>query len=121
MIQGFKACQYEYFAEKLCVEVEKLRNVFEKGAEEEVRRQIMEAKSHYDRSFEPNKDKPEDFSHKLNRTKINQIQTTLNKISNQKVKEELRKEMNELNRIYYVTLVLYVGLGGLPNFREIRS
>lgn len=101
VIQSFKACQYEYFAEKLCVEVTKLQNVFEKGAEEEVRRKIMEAKLHYDCSFVPNKEKPEDVSHKLNRTKINQIQTTINKISNNKVKQELRKEMNALNKIYY--------------------
>jgi len=101
VIQNFKAMQYEFFAEKICVEVGKLQSVFEKGAEEEVRRKILEAKSHYDRSFEPNKEKPEDYSHKLNRTKINQINSTLNKISKHETKQALRKEMTELNKIYY--------------------
>jgi len=101
VIHGLKSCQYEYFAEKLCVEVKKLQKVFDQSAEAEVRRNLAEAELHYDCSFEPNSENPEDYSHKLNRTKINQIDATISKISNNITRRDLRKSISRLNSHYY--------------------
>jgi len=101
VIQSFKEVQMEYLAENLCIEVGKLREVMERGAVEQIVRLIKESECYYNKTFEPNAEKPDDYSHKLNRTKINQINTKISKIKGWRKQQEIRTQLKELNHLYY--------------------
>lgn len=101
VIQALKNRHWDFFAENLCIEVSKLKEIMEKGIEEEVNRMIAEATAYYQGSYVPDPDKPDDGSKRKTRAKINAISTKINRISDYKKQQKLRNLTNELNKVYY--------------------